>query len=310
MHILAVDDEFWVLEELTGELAKVFPDGEIHGEMDPFQAVDWARELADRGERLDYVFLDVHLRGMDGLELARRIKVIYPDAVLIFCTAYSEYAIDAFGLYAKGYLLKPVSAQSITQVLDQMVTNWREERNGSPSDIRVQTFGHFEVFVNGKPLAFEREKARELLAYLESREVYELTNESEMSPELQELAARTREISRKYEGFQANICLNYGGRDEILRAARAFAQECAEGKAKPEDLTEERLSGGLFSAGVPDPDLVIRPSGELRLSNFLLWQSAYSEFYYSDVLWPDFTKEDLNRAIAAFQQRDRRYGGV
>ena len=66
----------------------------------------------------------------------------------------------------------------------------------------------------------------------------------------------------------------------------------------------------LFSRGVPDPDLVIRPSGELRLSNFLLWQSAYSEFYYSDVLWPDFTKEDLNRAIAAFQQRDRRFGGV
>ena len=133
---------------------------------------------------------------------------------------------------------------------------------------------------------------------------------SVLSPELQELIARTREISRHYEGCQVNICLNYGGRDEILRAARAFAQECAEGKAKPEDLTEERLSGGLFSAGVPDPDLVIRPSGELRLSNFLLWQSAYSEFYYSDVLWPDFTKEDLNRAIAAFQQRDRRYGGV
>ena len=131
-----------------------------------------------------------------------------------------------------------------------------------------------------------------------------------LTPELQELIARTREISKHYEGCQVNICLNYGGRDEILRAARAFAQECSQGKAKPEDLTEERLSGGLFSAGVPDPDLVIRPSGELRLSNFLLWQSAYSEFYYSDVLWPDFTKEDLNRAIAAFQQRDRRYGGV
>ena len=133
---------------------------------------------------------------------------------------------------------------------------------------------------------------------------------SVLTPELQELIARTREISKHYEGCQVNICLNYGGRDEILRAARAFAQECAEGKAKPEDLTEDRLSSGLFSAGVPDPDLVIRPSGELRLSNFLLWQSAYSEFYYSDVLWPDFTKEDLNRAIAAFQQRDRRYGGV
>lgn len=133
---------------------------------------------------------------------------------------------------------------------------------------------------------------------------------SPLTPELRELCERTREISRHYDGCQVNICLNYGGRDEIIRAARAFAGECARGKAKPEDLTEEKLSSYLFSAGVPDPDLVIRPSGELRLSNFLLWQSAYSEFYYSDVLWPDFSREDLNRAIAAFQQRDRRFGGV
>ena len=133
---------------------------------------------------------------------------------------------------------------------------------------------------------------------------------SPLTPELRELCERTREISRHYDGCQVNICLNYGGRDEILRAARAFATECAEGKCKPEELTEEMFSAKLFSGGVPDPDLVIRPSGELRLSNFLLWQSAYSEFYYSDVLWPDFTKEDLNRAIAAFQQRDRRFGGV
>ncbi len=131
-----------------------------------------------------------------------------------------------------------------------------------------------------------------------------------LTPELRELCERTREISRHYDGCQVNICLNYGGRDEILRAARDFARDCVKGKAKPEDLTQELFSEKLFSAGVPDPDLVIRPSGELRLSNFLLWQSAYSEFYYSDVLWPDFTKEDLNCAIAAFQQRDRRYGGV
>ena len=133
---------------------------------------------------------------------------------------------------------------------------------------------------------------------------------SVLSPELQELIVRTREISKHYEGCQVNICLNYGGRDEIIRAARAFARECEEGKATADELTEEKLSSYLFSSGVPDPDLVIRPSGELRLSNFLLWQSAYSEFYYSDVLWPDYTKDDLNQAIAAFQQRDRRFGGV
>lgn len=133
---------------------------------------------------------------------------------------------------------------------------------------------------------------------------------SPLTPELRELCERTREISRHYDGCQVNLCLNYGGRDELIRAAKAFAQECVEGKTKPEELTEEKLSSYLFSAGIPDPDLVIRPSGELRLSNFLLWQSAYSEFYYSDVLWPDFSKEDLNRAIVSFQQRDRRFGGV
>ena len=127
---------------------------------------------------------------------------------------------------------------------------------------------------------------------------------------LRDLCQRTREISTHYEGCQVNICLNYGGRDELLRAARAYAQECLEGKADPNHLSEAQFSGYLFSRGVPDPDLIIRPSGELRLSNFLPWQSAYSEFYFTDVLWPDFSKEELHRAIAAYQSRSRRFGGV
>lgn len=133
---------------------------------------------------------------------------------------------------------------------------------------------------------------------------------SRLSPELQELCQRTREISKGYDGCQVNICLNYGGRDEIIRAARAWQADCAAGKVSPENLTEELFSGYLFSRGVPDPDLIIRPSGEVRTSNFLLWQSAYSEYYFTDVLWPDFSKNDLLEAIAAFQQRSRRYGGV
>jgi len=133
---------------------------------------------------------------------------------------------------------------------------------------------------------------------------------SALTPELRQLCERTREISKRYDGCQVNICLNYGGRDELLRAAKAYAQDCVEGKADPNHLTDEQLGGYLFSRGVPDPDLVIRPSGELRLSNFLLWQSAYAEFYFTDVLWPDFDKNELHRAIAAFQGRSRRYGGV
>ncbi len=133
---------------------------------------------------------------------------------------------------------------------------------------------------------------------------------SPLTPELRELCERTREISRHYEGCQVNVCLNYGGRDELLRAARAYARDCLEGRADPNHLTEEQMGGYLFSRGVPDPDLVIRPSGELRLSNFLPWQSAYAEFYFTDVLWPDFSKKELRKAIAEYQHRSRRYGGV
>ena len=130
-----------------------------------------------------------------------------------------------------------------------------------------------------------------------------------LTPELQSLVAKTDEISARYDGFQANICLNYGGRDEIVRAAARYAKDYAEGKADCE-LTEERFGSYLYSAGIPDPDLLIRPGGEQRISNFLLWQCAYSEFYFTDVLWPDFGTDELDKAIAVYNSRDRRYGGV
>ena len=133
---------------------------------------------------------------------------------------------------------------------------------------------------------------------------------SPLSPKLRDLCRQTEEISKGYDGCQVNICFNYGGRAELIRAAAEFARQCQQGLARPEDLTEEKLGNLLYSAGVPDPDLVIRPSGEVRISNFLLWQSAYSEFYFTDVLWPEFTKEELLRAIADYQNRSRRFGGV
>ena len=130
-----------------------------------------------------------------------------------------------------------------------------------------------------------------------------------LSPKLREMVDRTDEISQHYQGFQANICLNYGGRDEIIHAARRYARDYAEGRVQGE-LSEEQFGNYLYSAGIPDPDLLIRPGGEMRISNFLLWQCAYAEFYFTDVLWPDFTPEELDKAIAEFNRRDRRYGGV
>lgn len=133
---------------------------------------------------------------------------------------------------------------------------------------------------------------------------------SRLSPQLQEEARQAMERSKKYEGVQVNFCLNYGGRDEVVRAARRFAQDCLDGKCRPEELTEELFSGLLYSADVPDPELVIRPGGEIRTSNFLLWQSAYSEYYFTNVLWPDFGPKELEKAIASYNGRNRRFGGA
>lgn len=130
---------------------------------------------------------------------------------------------------------------------------------------------------------------------------------SVLSPKLQKMIAEVEEISSRYEGVQANICLNYGSRDEIVKAAIKYAEDYKEtGKA----LDEETFSKYLYSCDIPDPDLVIRPSGEYRLSNFLMWQSAYSELYFTDVLWPDFTPEELDKAIESYSHRKRLYGGL
>ena len=126
---------------------------------------------------------------------------------------------------------------------------------------------------------------------------------SVLDPELRELAEKANALSDTIEGVQANLCLNYGGRDELVRAAKACAEAGVE-------WTEENFGKFLYSADVPDPELVIRPGGEQRISNFLLWQCAYSEFIFTPTLWPDFDEKTLEEAIIAYQQRDRRFGGV
>ncbi len=108
----------------------------------------------------------------------------------------------------------------------------------------------------------------------------------------------------------ASLCINYGGRDEIKNAVRRIAGQVRDGLLDPEDITEDTVSSALYTAHLPDPDLIIRPSGEIRLSNFLLWQSAYAEYYFTPVLWPDFTTKDMDDAIADYNRRSRRFGGV
>ncbi len=132
-----------------------------------------------------------------------------------------------------------------------------------------------------------------------------------LSPRLQKLCRDAETRSSAYgQEVQVNFCLNYGGRDEIVRACQRFSQLVAQGEAKPEDLTEELFASYLYSRDVPDPELIIRPSGEQRTSNFLLWQSAYSEYVFMNVLWPDFTPADLDAAIEEYNKRNRRFGGA
>lgn len=177
MYILALDDERYALDSIAQELEQVFPGADIQEETKVSAAIAWAKSLAENGEKLSYAFLDIQMRGVNGLEAARQLKIMHPEVILFFCTAYSEYAFDAFGLYAKGYLLKPVQAKDIERVLDEMVTNWRTEKGVKSHNIRIQTFGNFCVFVNDSMLTFEREKAKELLAYLVDRHGSPVTTE-------------------------------------------------------------------------------------------------------------------------------------
>lgn len=131
-----------------------------------------------------------------------------------------------------------------------------------------------------------------------------------LDEDLRKQIVELEEATKDNTGLHFQVALNYGSRDEMIRGMRKLCRDVSEGRVDPEDITEQMFSGYLDTGEIPDPDLLIRTSGEERLSNFLLWQLAYTEFYFTDVLWPDFNKEELQKAIAYYRARDRRYGGV
>lgn len=133
---------------------------------------------------------------------------------------------------------------------------------------------------------------------------------SRLDEDIRSAIERLETATENNTGLQFNIALNYGGRDDITRAVRSIAKKVLQGDIDPKDITEQMISDSLDTAGMPDPDLLIRTSGEIRISNFMPWQISYSEFYFCDTLWPDFNKDELAKAILYYAKRDRRYGGV
>ena len=146
--------------------------------------------------------------------------------------------------------------------------------------------------------------------YKEEVRMVFIGDRSAFSPELVELMNKVENDTKDYDKMTMIVALNYGGRDEIRNAAKKIAASVQKGELSIDDITEQTVADNLYTKGIPDVDLLIRPSGELRTSNFLIWQCAYAELYFSDVLWPDFLPDELDKALWAYAGRQRRFGGV
>ncbi len=172
--------------------------------------------------------------------------------------------------------------------------NWRRPEN--------EVNGIMRLFREYLIKAFDYEKENNRVIFLGDR--------TPLDAETKRLMAEIEEKTAHKDGMILNVAINYGGRDELVHAMREMAAEVAAGRLAPQDITAEVVAAHLYTKDQPDPDLILRPSGEERLSNFLTWQSAYSEFVFQDVLWPDFTRADLDKAILEYAKRSRRFGGV
>ncbi len=172
--------------------------------------------------------------------------------------------------------------------------NWKRPEEEVSSIMRL--FGDYLI------KAFDYEKENNRVVFLGDR--------TALAPKYQKQMNEIEERTRSNTGMVLNIAVNYGGRPEIVRAAQILAQRVKDGALQPQDITEEMMSDCMYTRGQKDPDFILRPSGEKRLSNFMLWQAAYSELVEMDVLWPDFTRDDLDTAIEEFNHRSRRFGGI
>ena len=195
----------------------------------------------------------------------------------IICSVAKELGVKYLTVYA-------FSTENWKRSKEEVDALMKLFRNYMKKCIKISRDNKMQVRVIGDPTAFD--------------------------PDLQEKIKELEEYSSQYDELYFQIALNYGSRDEIKRAVQKMAEDVKAEKLNPEEISEQTISDYLDTKGLPDPDLLIRTSGEERLSNFLMWQLAYTEFYFTDVAWPDFNKAELEKAIAKYNQRDRRFGGV
>ena len=191
------------------------------------------------------------------------------------------------------YAAKELGLEHLT-VYAFSTENWKrsEEEVGAIMDIlRFYLKNYFKKFVK------------------DDIRMHVIGDKTRLDQDIQDAIEEIEALSKEKKGMTVHIALNYGGRDELRRAVGKIALEVAEGRLAAADVTEDVITNALDTAGTPDPELMIRTSGEERISNFLLWQIAYSEFYFSDMLWPDFDKKELEKAIYYYQNRERRFGG-
>lgn len=175
--------------------------------------------------------------------------------------------------------------------------NW----NRSPEEVAAIMDLFREYLTEAKEREEENEKKQLRLHFIGDR--------ARLPDDINTLISQAEESTQKYNRIFINIAINYGGRAEIVKAATEIAKLAASGKIDPLDIKEQTLSDLMYTKGQPDPDLIIRPSGEYRTSNFLLWQSAYSEYVFTDVLWPDFTCDEFDKCVQIYARRNRRFGG-
>lgn len=207
---------------------------------------------------------------------------------------YAGHAAGAKVFKTIAYYARDIGIKNLT-VYAFSTENWQRPQEEISRIMKV-----LEEFIDDALNTFEEERVR--IRFLGDLSVF--------SGVLLEKMNRIVEVTRDFPGLTLNIAMNYGGQSEIVHGVKQAIRQAQEGKLKPEELTPERFGQMLYFDDCDQVDLIIRPSGELRLSNFLLWQAAYAEFWFSDILWPDLKPRDLDQAIMDYQKRNRRFGGV